>query len=461
VTIVTILIGLVTFGTFAFGAVYPWGFIPLLGAAAAVGVTGLCRCGLRTSLRPLAFGLFFVCAAGTVQLVPLPPALLASISPATPDVLAAYDLAYAGGEVWSPLSIRPQNTAVAVVALIALSLYLLGLPALLSPRALRSIPSALAWIAVPLALVGIYFREHDNGLIYGFWQPIDGGGSNQFGPFINRNHFGGWMLLALGVLVGSLIGRLESALREDGPGRRRRLEWLSSSSANGLLLTGAAVLVGVVSIFWALSRSSIVSLAALVAMFAWLASQRRRLGTTRRSLVVVALLAALLVGGVWRGPDRVIAWFNDERNLLSRFEAWRDAWDVVHAFPLFGTGLNTFRDAMLFFQRRNPGFHMAQAHNDYVQLAAEGGLLVVIPVAIAIALLVRAIRQNLRAARVESRGYWIRAGAALGLAALALQEVVEFSLQIPVNAFLFATLTALALAPVAPRPLTESSHRSG
>jgi hypothetical protein len=116
--------------------------------------------------------------------------------------------------------------------------------------------------------VGIYFREHDNGLIYGFWQPIDGGGSNQFGPFINRNHFGGWMLLALGVLVGSLIGRLESALREDGPGRRRRLEWLSSSSANGLLLTGAAVLVGVVSIFWALSRSSIVSLAALVAMFA-------------------------------------------------------------------------------------------------------------------------------------------------------------------------------------------------
>jgi hypothetical protein len=108
VTIVTILIGLVTFGTFAFGAVYPWGFIPLLGAAAAVGVTGLCRCGLRTSLRPLAFGLFFVCAAGTVQLVPLPPALLASISPATPDVLAAYDLAYAGGEVWSPLSIRPH-----------------------------------------------------------------------------------------------------------------------------------------------------------------------------------------------------------------------------------------------------------------------------------------------------------------------------------------------------------------
>jgi len=78
---------------------------------------------------------------------------------------------------------------------------------------------------------------------------------------------------------------------------------------------------------------------------------------------------------------------------------------------------------------------------------------------VAAVLLAHAIRQNLRAARPESRGYWIRAGAAIGLIAVAVQEVFEFSLQIPVNAFLFATLAAVALAPVVPH--TASRNAAG
>ena len=450
--ITNLIVLIVALGTLAFGAVYPWGSLPLLGAAAAIGVTGLQRSGLRADLRPVAAALFVVCAAGTVQLLPMPPGLLARISPATPALLGSYDLAFAGNGTWAPLSIRPHNTVIAVVALIALSLYLLGLPGLLSTRAVRSIPGALALFAVPLALYGIYTREYNNGLIYGFWQPQDGGGGNQFGPFINRNHFGGWMLMTLAVLIGSLFGRFEGALRDSGNRPVALLAWLSSAHANTLLLKGAAVVLGTVSIFWALSRSSIVSLAAAVMLFSWLASRRRRLSTARRGFAVVSLAAAVIAGIAWRGPDRVLAWFQDDRNLLSRFDAWRDAWDVIRAFPLAGTGLNTFGDAMLFYQKRNPGFHMAQAHNDYLQLAAEGGVLVVVPAVVAAVLLARAIRRNLRAARAESRGYWIRAGAAVGLVAIAIQVVFEFSLQIPVNALLFATLAAVALSPVVSHP---------
>jgi O-antigen ligase len=446
--VTTVIVAIVVLGTLAFGGVYPWGFVPMFGAAAAVGIAGLYKTGPRPGLRPLAFALFIVCAAGALQLVPVPTAVLARLSPATPDILASHDLVFAGGASWAPLSIRPPSTVVAIVSLIALSLYLLGLPGLISPRTLRSLPGSLAIFAAALALYGIYTRETNLGLIYGFWQPQDGGGGNQFGPFINRNHFGGWMLMTLGLLIGSLFGRLEGMLRGSAGGRSRLLAWLSSPAANSFLLKGAVVVLGVVSIFWSLSRSSIISLAAMAALFAWLASQRRRLGTTRRGLAVVSLGAALLAGVAWRGPARVASWFQDDRNLLSRIDTWRDAWDVIQAFPIFGTGLNTFGDAMLFYQTRNPGFHMAQAHNDYVQLAAEGGLLVVVPAAAAAFLLGRAIRQNLRAARAESRGYWIRAGAAIGMLAVALQEVFEFSLQIPVNALLFATLAAVALTPV-------------
>ena len=448
---------LIALSTLAFGAVYPWGFVPLFGAAAAIGVTGLSTAGLRPQLRPLALALFAVCAAVTVQLVPMPPALLARVSPATPALLGTYDLIFASAPAWAPLSIRPASTAVAVVALIALSLYLLGLTELLWSSTLRSLPGALAIFVVPLALYGMYTREHNNGLIYGFWQAQDGGGGNQFGPFINRNHFGGWMLMTLGLLIGSVLGRFEGTLRGHAAGRARLLAWLSSPSANSFLLKGAVVILGIVAIFWSLSRSSIIGLAAMVMSFAWLASQRRRLGTIRRSVAVVSLGAALVAGVAWRGPARVVSWFQDERNLLGRIDAWRDAWDVIQAFPMFGTGLNTFGDAMLFYQKRNPGFHMAQAHNDYLQLAAEGGLLVVVPALVAAVLLAHAIRQNLRAARPESRGYWIRAGAAIGLVAVAIQEVFEFSLQIPVNAFLFATLAAMALTPVVPHTASRST----
>jgi O-antigen ligase len=103
---------------------------------------------------------------------------------------------------------------------------------------------------------------------------------------------------------------------------------------------------------------------------------------------------------------------------------------------------------MLFYQKRNPGFHMAQAHNDYLQLAAEGGVIVVLAAAGTGIVLINAMRRTLRAAQIEARGYWVRTGSAVGLMAIAFQEIAEFSLQIPANAFLFCTLAALTLTPV-------------
>jgi O-antigen ligase len=103
---------------------------------------------------------------------------------------------------------------------------------------------------------------------------------------------------------------------------------------------------------------------------------------------------------------------------------------------------------MLVYQKRNPGFHMAQAHNDYLQLVAEGGVVVALTVAVTAVLLINAIRRTLRVAKIEARGYWVRTGAAVGLMAIAFQEFVEFSLQIPANAFLFCTLAALTVTPV-------------
>jgi hypothetical protein len=253
-----LLVALIGLSALAFGAVYPWGFLPLFAAAALIGLAGLFRGGLRRELRPMAAGLVLLFAAVAGQLLPLPRATLAAWSPHTADILIQYSPAFANDLVdAAPLSINPQSTAIAVLALGAFSIYLIGLPSLLGGRALRQLPQTLALFAVPFALFGIYSREYSNGLVYWFWPPIDGGGGNLFGPFINRNHFAGWMLMTVCLLVGSLFGQVEHA----GAGGsmstpQRRLTWLSSAQANGLLLTGGAVLVTAASLFWTLSRSA-------------------------------------------------------------------------------------------------------------------------------------------------------------------------------------------------------------
>jgi O-antigen ligase len=456
---VGLVVTLIALATLAFGAVYPWAYLPLYAAAALIGVITLVRGGVRAELRPLTAALVLVWVAVGVQLVPMPRGLLDLVSPRAPALLSAFSVPFATGAVtiW-PLSIDPSDTRVALLALAAFVLYVVGLSSQLGGNRLRQMPTALALFAVPLALFGILSREYNTkDQLYWFWQPEQGGG-DLFGPFVNRNHFGGWMLMAVCVLVGGLIGQLERTLQELTRRPRRRIEWLSSADANAMIRMGLVVAITVISLFWTLSRSAMTGFAVATAAFAWLTLRRRAIGTTRRTAVLAALGAIALAGIVWRGPTRLVAWFQfpNELSVVGRLDAWRDGWQVVRNFPLTGTGLNTYSDAMLFFQTGNRNYHLAQAHNDYLQLLAEGGLLIAIPVAIAIVLLARAVRRNLRAAEAEARGYWVRAGAAIGMLAIGVQELFEFSLQMPANTLLFCTLAALSLAPVRSRSRREA-----
>ena len=99
---------------------------------------------------------------------------------------------------------------------------------------------------------------------------------------------------------------------------------------------------------------------------------------------------------------------------------------------------------------------MREAHNDYLQLAAEGGGLLGVPILLSAAVLIAGIRRRFR----DDVGsiFWIRVGAITGLLAIAAQSLVEFSLQMPANAALFAVLCGIALhdgGRVATRPLPE------
>ena len=178
-TVAGLVVTLIAVGTLAFGAVYPWAYVPLFAAAALIGAVGLGRHGARPEVRPLAIALLVVWVAVAVQLMPMPRRLLDILSPQAVRILSAFSLTFAGGAPtdWQPLSVDPSDTQTALLALGALSLYLIGLSGSLGRHQLRRVPRALALFAVPLALFGILSREYKmNGRIYWLWQPEQGGG---------------------------------------------------------------------------------------------------------------------------------------------------------------------------------------------------------------------------------------------------------------------------------------------
>jgi O-antigen ligase len=101
---------------------------------------------------------------------------------------------------------------------------------------------------------------------------------------------------------------------------------------------------------------------------------------------------------------------------------------------------------MLVYQQADRTVFFNQAHNHYLQLAAEGGALLAVPVAVAAAALAVTIRRRLAADALPA--FWIRLGATSSLVAVAVQSLWETGLRMPANAVLFAIVAAVAAAPM-------------
>lgn len=120
--------------------------------------------------------------------------------------------------------------------------------------------------------------------------------------------------------------------------------------------------------------------------------------------------------------------------------------DTCHRrIPNDRIGLNSYGTPSLYYQTPGPTAQFYVPHNDHLQRAADGGMLLGIPFVMALVVFVLELRRRFREAPEDHSMHWVRAGAVVGLAAVALQDVLDFSLQIPGNTALFAILAAIAI----------------
>jgi O-antigen ligase len=325
-------------------------------------------------------------------------------------------------------------------------LLLVGLVRVIRHVGLEWLAIQLMGLGVGLALFGIVQKamlEPESTLVYGFWLPRHGG--SPFGPFINRNHFAGWMVMVLPLVIGYSCAVGQLARHPQGRGWRVWLRWLPTLDANRVVLVAVSVIVMAGALVFTSSRSGTAAFAVSLAVLGLLIV--RRTSSRRVRLVSGSYFLVVLVGVmVWTGADRIAGRFQRAPvEIGGRVQAWKDTLEIVKDFPLSGTGLGTYHRAMLAYQTEGRDRMYAQAHNDYLQLAAEGGLLVVVPAIVLLVVLCRGIWRRMTAADDDPMTGWIRAGAVAGLCGIAAQSLVEFSLQMPGNAVTCVLLLAVAL----------------
>jgi O-antigen ligase len=376
---------------------------------------------LRISKNVLQLPLLGLVALGLFQLLPLRNAASAGVltNPAA-----------------KTLSLDPFSTRLFVVQLTTLLLFFAATLVFVdTPHRLRIIVRTIAVFGFVLAVFGLTQSFTSPTKIY--WVR-DLAQSTAFGPFINRHHFAGYMELTLAIPLGLLFsGAIEGEKK--------------------LLYIFAVAMMGIALILTN-SRGGIISLVAEVLFLVVIAGVRRKhqareteeRQSRSRSVVVRAALALALVIGILGGTvmlggegalTRFVGTVNTEDPTTGRAHFWSVTLDIIRAHPFVGTGLGAFGVVYTRYDSRNGLFRLEQAHNDYLQILSDGG---VIGAALGLFFIAALLRMGL--ARRETRDTFRRGvatGALAGCFAVLVHSFFDFTLHTTSNALLFLVLAAL------------------
>jgi O-antigen ligase len=433
----------------AFGGTYAWALLPILAGAIALTLLSLaCHRAPAHDNRALDIAIAVALVAIAVQLIPLPSPIRLWLSPGIVAFESALrpDAALRGTAA-GPLTLDTAATARALALALATALTYRAARVIFSTGGVRLVCGALGVIGAVYGVFAIVQRALAPTRIYGLWIPQDPG-AQPFGPVVNRNHFAAWLLMASAVTAGYFIARV-ARRTDDGRGRRTVRQMLVTMSQTSVAWTGVTWLTITITIVAAQSRSAILGLTvAAVTLVRTLANAWLPVFV---GLGGLALVAVVLLGVGESTTTRAAERFAGTlaASEVSRTTIWRETIPVIEDFALTGVGAGNYGRAMLMYQRTRPyadhlgsEFHFNHAHNHYLQLLAEGGLLVTGPFVLVVALFVGVVGRRLRDDTGELRA--VRLGAVAGLTGVAVQSLWEVPLTMPAAALLAATLAALA-----------------
>lgn len=387
------------------------------------------------------------------QLLPLPPAFVDVLSLGHPRPA----LASADRMEWRPLTFSVDDTLRGLAFLAAaLLLHFTAAAVFETQEARERFRRALAGLGLGLALVALAQFASGTHRIYGLFRPVEWDGYI-FGPFVNRNHFAGYMLMVAPMTFALLARASRHYARRVGerPNVRRRLVVLSSSEGIALMYATMPALATVAALVATRSRGGLLAFGGSFGLAAMALRRRGAIPTW------VPMLGLICVALSWFGVERLGERFGRAPgDATGRIAIWNESLHRMEGLWLTGSGLNTFalavsrsgpwtlpvgatpwpgvfEDALT--TGAQPGFRTPaslhgltwyrEAHNDYIQVLVETG----------IPGLALGIFGTFAVLKVARRDPWLLAA----VAGVLMHVIVDFDLQIPANAVLFVALAAM------------------
>jgi O-antigen ligase len=435
--------------TFAAGGVYFWVWIPWAAALLVMMLATRPSLGSNVRTRPLDAALGVSMLIPALQLVPLPVSVLLNVDPGALVLRARLRLIPMASHetLYLPVSIVPTYTAEALVIFAgAVATYWIARD-ICERGGAGLLVRSIAFIGLGASLAAVVQQAESPALLYGIWKPEDAG-ARPYGPFVNRNHFATWMIMATPLVFGYLLAR---APTRPAGGYSRRLAGALKQLGTVRIWLVTAVCVMALAVLISASRSGLIALTAALAATGAVGMLRRPAGpgggsgnVVRWTVFQAGMLAAVVLsfgnaGTVLARIDETLAAAGAGRG---RVAVWRDTLRLIHDFSVTGTGAGTFGAAVPAYQTAAPGYSIGHAHNHYLHLAAEGGIVLIVVFALVAGAFVYAVAG--RSNEDRGQGLLIRAGATAGIGAVMLQSVWETGLRMPANAMLCGILAAIA-----------------
>ena len=325
------------------------------------------------------------------------------------------------------LSIDPFSTETTAIHILALSAFFaLSLAYINSAERLRRVMSVLTIFGFIYAFYAILQSVLSPDRIYGIYKPPV---ATPFGSFVNRNDFGATIEMVTSLALGAIF---TGSVRGD-----KKMLYLVAVGlmATSLLLSG--------------SRGGLIAFVAEIILLVILTSGTKG----RKDILLKAALSSLLVmaavgGAVFVGGDTSLSRFSDAANSdnlsSTRAQIWSVSVKVIADQMPFGAGLGAFGQAYTKFDPAGGALRVEQAHNDYLQIVADAGVVGLILGVCFLFLFVREVSRNVRVTNTFRRG--IAAGAAAGCFAILVHSIFDFVLHITAISVMFITLMAMLVA---------------
>lgn len=370
-----------------------------------------------------------------------------------------------GGSRWS-LSFDAEATRLTLLPATCLWLFLLIAANVLDwgnlinrLKSARTLSVFLITFGLGISVFGLLQYITWNGKFYWLREPSVPP-TSPFGPFVNHNHFAGFVEMILPLALALALTRV---IR---PNLRR--------------ISGLATAVISLTILLSQSRGGIISMIASVAFVlacGWRHSKRvsavyedagYESSMSRLSLRPVHLLLiviAIIGFSFWIGGDgltkRLARGFSgssgsQETFFQNRGFIWRDTLAMIRSHPFAGVGFGAYATAYPTYSNHDDAqLPVGMVHNDYLQVVAEGGLIGGLLALCFLLLLGRTMMHSV--SHPDPLLYAFALGSSGGIVAMLVHSLFDFNLQLPSNALLFLMLAAL-LSHIATDAISVKSH---